>query len=243
MALKLVQFRNMTMRAGYSKVRWSFEDYVWFDHVSFNNPATDPPFEAVRLGYSLGTHAQVVGAFITDVYMDNMGDGPRDTILARNVFADHTGGGHSSGSQTVVNYTVNVIFGSGYPFEGGKGPDYHGDLYQFYGRTSDVILYGIRTTPGAWTSTRGFAGDTSDVAIIKSDITVSGYAFSACSANHLVIQQTQINGATDWCSESGMAVNPENIKNALMDRSLFGGTGGLKNQPHPAGLPGVKVLN
>jgi hypothetical protein len=243
MYLKLVHFKNVTFTNAIAKTAWNFEDYLWFDHVSFRNQATDIPYDGLRTGNNYNPQGWAsIGVFHTDVYMDNMGDGPRSSILARNVFADHTGGGHASGSETVVNYTVNVIFGSGYSFPGGTGIDYHGDLYQFYGRTSDVILYGIRTTAGAWTSTRGFAGDNYDVAIVKSDIYVSGYAFSFCNVNHLIVQQTRIQGASDWCGESGVSADPANIKDVLIDRSTFI-NGHADQLPHPVDLPGVKVKN
>lgn len=240
MALKLVHFKNMTFNGAVDKTPWGFDDYFWFDNVAFRNPKTDVPYDNLRIGNNFNPQGWAqVGVYHTDVYMDDMGNGPIGSILARNVFADHTGGGHASSSQTVINYTVNVVFGAYYPFIGGTGIDYHGDLYQFFSQTEDVILYGIRTTPGAWTSTRGIAGDNRNVAIVKSDMAVSGYVFSMCNVNHLIVQQSILKGASDWCSEGG-TLDPLNIKDVLFDRSIF--VNGHDDQlPHPTNLPGVKI--
>ncbi len=249
--LKLARFSNLTFTGPINKAANSLEDYMWFDRVTFRNPPSAIPYEGLRTGSNFMPQGYApVSVYHTDVLFDDMGDGPRGAVLARNVFADHTGGGHASQSETVVNYTTNVIFGSGYNFPGGPGIDYHGDLYQMWGRSQNIILYGIRTTPGAWASTRGIVqgtGETKNIAIVKSDVAPSGWAFSFCGGpgggiDHFIVQESLFTGASDWCSEGGGPLDPAKLRNILFDRSVF--DDGTPNS-HPGSslpLPGVKVL-
>ncbi len=185
------------------------------------------------------------GLFMTDLYMDNTCDGPSGATLVRNVFSDRSGSGHASGAPTVVNYSVKTIYGSGYPFPLGPGPDYHSDIYQFYTRTSDAILYGLKTIPGGFIYSRGIAGANNNTAIVNTDIDTRpvGWVFSTCGPiNHLVIKNSTFRGTSSpWCGENP---NPTTfgvgyLHNVLMDHAVFDNDT-IGSRMHPDDLSGIR---
>ncbi|HLP80052.1 MAG TPA: PKD domain-containing protein [Acidobacteriota bacterium] len=251
--LKLVRLHNLTLVGYVSKIAGiNFPQYIWFDHMSqgFEDPAA-------TCGNIQQLHGwNYAGSYFTDVYMDNMGDGPRDAILARNVFANRTGGGHSSGTATVINYTVKTIYGSTYtiPGVGCTTPDYHGDVYFMYARQNDTILYNIDVLPGSRVSTRGIvvAGHNSAIINVKMDDSISGaWVFSGCGStnngnviDHFVIKNSTFIGAGDWCAESGggVAATLDAFTNNHFENTLFENGRPLK-VPYPWNSTGIRYKN
>ncbi|MBN8549323.1 MAG: hypothetical protein J0M12_08425 [Deltaproteobacteria bacterium] len=250
--LKLVRFYNLTM-AGHVDKTGGGEDYLWFDnlymHRTLDIVATGSdcaPFQGWGNAWT--------GTYYTDDYMDLVCDGPRGAVLARNVFVDRSGGGHSSASATVINYSVKTIFGSGYPFPNGPGPDYHGDFYQMYSRAEDIILYGISAVPGGYISSRGIAGGhptTKNVALVNIDLEYEGvgWKFSMCASStigytidHLVIKNSLFDGGGDWCLEGGVLPTMDAFSNSLIQNSIFR-NGHPENLPYPLNIPGIRYLS
>jgi hypothetical protein len=151
----------------------------------------------------------------------------------------------------VVNYSIKQVYGSGYPFPGGPGPDYHGDFYQAYGRKSDFIIYGGRTVPGGFLSLRGIVGSSGtqgDIAIVNTDIAVDLWVFSWCGnlaggykLDHFVVKNTRLSGASDWCGEGGIIADTSQIVNVLFDHSVFE-NGHPYKVPYPYNCPGIRYV-
>jgi hypothetical protein len=246
--LKLVRLSNVSISGGIDKTpAGSFEDYVWFDHAEMyaSNPNTIAEGDCWTFqGYG-GAWS---GVYYTDVHMTNTCDGPRDATFARNVFAEETGGGHSSGTATVINYSVKTIYG---PFYMPGWPDYHGDIYQMFGRKENIVIYGASIVPGGMIASRGIVGSDgtiADVAIVNTDITTEGWVFSYCGnaagpfeVDHMVVKDSRFVGASDWCGESpgGLQPDPALIVNVLIDHSTFE-NGSAEKVPQPWDLPGIK---
>jgi hypothetical protein len=212
----------------------SFEDYFWLDNSKvyfLGNPVPSgacPPGVHILGGYG---HAGIFsGAYFTDVHMTNTCTGPRALTLLRNVHAEYTGDGHATGTHTVINYSAKRTQQSnGIPNTPGE---YHGDLYQFWDATENIILYNIQTVPGGNFIGRGIAQNApiKDIVIDKSyvDPGFSGlnndfaWAYSICNnvENFLTIDSTFI-GPSDICGETGTPINQVSRKNILIENSLF----------------------
>lgn len=197
-------------------------------------------------------------SYLTESFMDYLASGPRGQELARNVYAIRTGDGHSSGSATVINYTLMTAYGSNYNFPGlGVGPDYHGDVYQMWARRQNIILYGLRIQPGGYLSLRGIVGSSPDtygnVAILNTDLdlTMNGqgqWVFSFCAStaghimDHFVIDKTRLVGSGHLCGESSSATfEPNNLRNILYRNSVFV-NGSATQLPLPWNLPSVRAF-
>jgi hypothetical protein len=241
---KLVRLYNLCITGGMAKASVAAEDYIWFDHAKIYD--SDPT--AVSSGNEWqvsGWGGVYSGVYFTDCYYNNMCNGPRDATFARNVYADTTGGGHSSGTATVINYTVNMVYGSTYK---PGWPDFHGDVYQMYGRHDNIIIYGARTVSGSWRSMRGIVGSTpgvSNVAIVNCDIEkpTIGYmwVFSYCSpVDHMVVKNSRLIGSSNWCGEGG-TLDPNGIQNVLIDHSVFE-NGNAYQVPYPYNLAGIRYV-
>lgn len=253
MWLKLVHLANVTVTEPVDKSpAAAFEDYLWYDRSTL--ASSDP--DTISMGHCFSWHGYgaYTSTFYTDLVMRNSCDGPRDATLARNVVADETGGGHSSGTATVVNYGVRMIYGPYYPFPSGAGPDYHGDIYQMFGRQEDVIIYHAYIVPGGEIRSRGIVGTSPgaqrDVAIVATDITTDGWVFSFCGSDeadttldHMVIIDSRFVGPSDWCGESptGAEPTPSRMLNILIQNSVFE-NGSAEQLPQPWDLPGIRYV-
>lgn len=227
----------------------SFEDYLWFDHGEVHS--VNPNAVAEADCFEIGNTTIFSGVYVTDVTMDNMCNGPTNVTLARDVVAKKTAAGHSSGTSTVVNYTVEWVYGSVYM---PGWPDYHGDVYQMYQLSNDIIIYGAKTAPGGFISSRGIVGSDSpvtDVAMDAVDLDIDGWVFSYCASldkvqgpiDHMVIKNSHFVGSSNWCGESvGPAqIDPAGIRNVLIDHSVFE-NGSAQKVPQPSDLPGIRYV-
>ncbi len=253
-ALKLMRTYNISITGPLAKAPGGdFEDYMWVDQTNVVN-VIDPMCEARGTCFLTTGHAPFDGLYYTDVFMDH--NSPYGGTLARNVFSERSAGGHASGLATVINYTIKTVYGSGYKFSDGTiGPDYHGDYYQGHARRDNIIIYGGKIAPGGeHMSLRGIVGMRRDVAIVNTRLNLAevgngGWGWSACgnaqqgAIDHLVMINTYISGAGDWCGESaaGGVVDPNFMLNILFDQAFFA-NGHPEQIPYPLGLPGVKVV-
>ncbi len=267
-SVELTKFERVTitgpMYTSYQNA--SNKRYLWFDQVGIVGEGLITIQQGNSWSVSGGADPTMITAsYMTDSYIDYLASGPRNQEYALNIFAVNTGDGHSSGSATVVNYTLKTAFGSNYYFPtlGQVGPDYHGDLYQFYSRQADVILYGFRIQPGGILSLRGIVGKSDngfhhDIAILNTDVdlTVNGSAqwvFSFCASSstsgightidHLVVEDSRMVGSGDFCGEApgGPSIfDPARISHVLLRNSSFV-NGSALNLPLQWNTPGIRV--
>jgi uncharacterized repeat protein (TIGR02543 family) len=237
--LKLVQLKNLSVVGNLQPGLANFTPSIWFDKS--NMYYEDPDIIAKGCGgvfHGYGSNWKSI--FYTDIYMDNVCDGPREAHIVRNVYNEHSGAGHSSGSGLVINYSVKTIYGSGNKLPSGAiTPDYHGDIYQFLGN-QDVILYGINTVPGGIVSSRGIAGAENNVAMVDVDIETSGWVYSACTPiNNLIFKNSIFRGGSSpWCGEGSATFDPSAVKNVLIENTQFI-NGTADNLIHPVDVPGI----
>ena len=245
--VKLVRLSDLAVVGSLGKaVAGGFEDYLWIDRseVYSRNP------DAIELGDCFqiqGEGGVYTGVYVTDVHMDNMCNGPSNTTLARNVYAERTAAAHASGSATVVNYTVEFVYGSTYM---PGWPDYHGDVYQMYQRAEDIVIYGARNVPDAFISSRGIVGSSDpvrDVAMDHVELDIDGWVFSYCAPaggptiEHMIIQDSRFVGSSNWCGEApgSPEVDPNGIVDVLIANSVFE-NGSPEQVPQPWELPGIR---
>lgn len=198
---------------------------IWIDNSKIYKPTAwtcaDGSYEGGdMLGYAGPEGGNEYHAYYTDVYINNVGHGPSNLVLGRNITAEVTNDAHASGTITLINYWIkNVIQNCGA----------HADYYQFYANYDDIIIKGGGNIQGGNPVTRGLAtssGGLIDVAIDGINLSWNGWVFSICGPNvrNIILKNSYFSGSGNWCGESPTPVasfNAMNMANVLIKDSTF----------------------
>ncbi|MEK6811693.1 MAG: hypothetical protein AABX96_04245, partial [Nanoarchaeota archaeon] len=218
----------------------NYNDYFWLENSKayyLGNivPSGSCPAGSPFLG-GYGHAGVFSGSYFTNVFINNTCTGPRSNTLIRNVYSEYSGDGHATGTHTVINYSAKRTQPSnGIPNTPGE---YHGDVYQLWDATENIILYNLRNVPGGPFYGRGIVDSTpavKDIVIDKVYIDPGfpgtyagaevGFAFSFCNnIDHLIVKDSNFVGPADWCGEAGgwsLVANPSSMKNILIENTMF----------------------
>lgn len=169
-------------------------EQIWLDGMRFigRGPFTDltwvdPAYQA---------------QYVTETSVESAMDGFKHAALQRNVTAKDIGGHPFTGTDLLVNCTIDTL-------NGPSDPDHHPDVYQFYGPESsheNTIIYGLKTR-GIIHAQGIFAGNgiaITNVAIVKSQVNnqvtnEAGRAFLFMGpTKNLVVKDSEFTGPAAW---------------------------------------------
>jgi len=218
---KLVHLKNLTVKPasdiGILLAEWPMEDYLWIDSCTV-----------------IGRGRTIVGDFtggwsghyVTDTDISESMNGIGGLVV-RNTVVHDIGQVAYSGCGLVANCSAYNIDPT--------GTEFHPDVYQFYGNSGNVILYGLTATSGI--KAQGvFAGHSiaaTDIAIVNVTIDnlITGYmrclSFAGPTRN-LLVQQSRFMGASFWATEMNFSA-----ENVVVDSTHF------SSGPWPRFIPGV----